>query len=347
LVAFTVLRWGLRELCARAGLSLDLNRRTEHAGLLMPLALSPLAVLPLMAGAWLGDGSMLLMLATVLSMLVLVREAGNLASARAEAEAERDRLARANQFQDEMMHLITHELKNPLTSVRVYTQLGQRALKTRAIDTIADCFGGIAHAERALERLIDNLLQIGMLEQSGALPPSSAIDLAEMAEDVVGDLRAASMNKQQELTLDVSGDLPIVSAPPVLLRQALSNLVSNAIKYTPEGGRVLVAVCWTETRDAVLLTVADTGFGLSEEDLARLFTKFFRSSDSRVLRERGTGLGLALTHAIVNRMGGQLSVTSRLNQGSTFQILLPVAARPTTNNAAPQASGYASPAAAL
>src|SRR5204862_2790973 len=107
--------------------------------------------LPLMTGAWLGDGALLVTLAAVLALLVPVREAALLASARAEAETERDHLARANALQDELVHLITHELKNPLTIVRIYTQLGQRALNSGSTTLLSECLAGIAQAERTLE----------------------------------------------------------------------------------------------------------------------------------------------------------------------------------------------------
>jgi signal transduction histidine kinase len=103
----------------------------------------------------------------------------------------------------------------------------------------------------------------------------------------------------------------------------LSNLVSNAVKYTPEGGEIVVWARRGQEPGTTSLGVADTGIGLSEADVARLFTKFFRSSDPRVQRERGSGLGLALTHAMVTRMGGQIEVTSAPNKGTTFRLVLP------------------------
>ena len=111
---------------------------------------------------------------------------------------------------------------------------------------------------------------------------------------------------------------------PLLLRDALSNLVSNAVKYTPEGGEITV---WGErgAHGTVVLGVRDTGIGLSQSDLERLFTKFFRSSDARVQRERGSGLGLALTHTMVRRMGGKIDVESALGRGTTFRLTLPAA----------------------
>jgi signal transduction histidine kinase len=222
------------------------------------------------------------------------------------------------------VHLITPELKTPLTSVRVYTQLGQRALTKNAIDSLPDYLGGIAQAERSLERLIDNLLQIGRMEQDDDVPVAEAIDIADLLRDVVAELSALSEQKQQIIVVETAAGLPPLSAPRALLWDALSNLVSNAVKYTPEGGRIVVSAQPSDGGNALRLAVADTGFGLSEADHARLFTKFFRSSDPRVRGERGTGLGLALTHAVVARMGAQLSAVSELNHGSTFQIVFPL-----------------------
>jgi signal transduction histidine kinase len=332
-VSFVGLRFGLRYLGARAGLPLPTTPRAEQPGVFIPLALAPLAALPLIAGRWLGDGSLLLMLAALLALLILVREATNLATARAEAEIERDRLASASAVHQDLVHLITHELKTPLTSVRVYTQLSQRALKKNAIDNLPDYLGGIAQAERSLERLIDNLLQIGRLEQDEDVPEAETIDVADLVRDVVAELSPLSEQKQQTVAVETSTDLPPLSAPRTLLRDALSNLLSNAVKYTPEGGRIVVSAQSSDGGTALRLAVADTGFGLSEADHARLFTKFFRSADPRVRGERGTGLGLALTHAVVARMGAQLSAVSELNHGSTFQIVFPMNAAAGTHAA--------------
>ena len=109
----------------------------------------------------------------------------------------------------------------------------------------------------------------------------------------------------------------------MLLREALSNLVSNAVKYTPEGGEIRV---WAEAGarpKTIVIGVRDTGIGLSEDDQARLFTKFFRSADPKVQRERGTGLGLALTHALVTRIGGTITVESTQGHGTTFRLTVP------------------------
>jgi signal transduction histidine kinase len=119
---------------------------------------------------------------------------------------------------------------------------------------------------------------------------------------------------------------PPVFASPLLLREALANLVSNAVKYTPNGGHIRIAAAPGEA-ETVVIAVTDTGVGLSAADQERLFTRYFRSADPRVGQERGSGLGLALTRSVVEQMGGRITVESTLNHGTTFAILLPAAAR--------------------
>jgi signal transduction histidine kinase len=143
---------------------------------------------------------------------------------------------------------------------------------------------------------------------------------------VVADLSPLAKQKEQSVHVDTGAQVAPAMGVPLLVRESLSNLLSNAVKYTPRGGEITI---WTERGaepQTVLVGVRDTGIGLSEDDQARLFTKFFRSSDARVQRERGSGLGLALTQTMLVRMGGRISVTSAPDQGTTFVLTLPARA---------------------
>jgi signal transduction histidine kinase len=271
-----------------------------------------------------GDGALLLALAALLALLFVVREATNLGTARAAAETERDRLSRAIQLQEELIYLITHEVKNPLTMVRAYAQLGQSDVARRSYERLPEFLGNVDRGGAAIERLVENLLQLSRLEQSDSLPPSEVVDLPGLARDVVADLEPLAHQKQQQIQIEVAAERPPPAlAPSALLREALSNLVSNAIKYTPKGGSITVWVRESDAPGTVHLGVTDSGIGLSDEDKAKLFTRFFRSANPQARQERGSGLGLALTHAIVERMGGRIVVSSTLGQGTTFQLVLP------------------------
>ena len=297
--------------------------RAERPEIMLSLPLAPIGLLPLAAADRLGDGAMLLAMAALLALLFVVREAANFATARTEMEAERDKLVRANQLQDDLIHLITHELRNPLTLVMSYAQMTRRAATEQNYEQILTYISNVERAGKSIQRLMENMLQLSRLERSDELPVSEPVQISAIVNQVVADLAPLAKQKQQTLKIEPLRDLEPAVAVPLLVREALSNLVSNAVKYTPEGGEIRV---WAERGrepHTVVLGVRDTGIGLSEEDQARLFTKFFRSSDPRVQRERGSGLGLALTHALVTRSGGHISVESQPGKGTTFRLTLP------------------------
>ncbi|HYY88023.1 MAG TPA: HAMP domain-containing sensor histidine kinase [Chloroflexota bacterium] len=300
--------------------------RAEQPDLALSLALAPVGVLPVLVGDQLGDGPLTLSMAALLALLFVVREATNLATARAETEAERDRLARANALQDDLIHLMTHELRNPLTLVLSYSQMARRATQDGVYDSLPNYLAHVERAGKSIQRLIENLLQLSRLERSDALPEPEPVEPAAIINQVVADLAPLAKQKYQKLVVQPAQDTPCVLAVPMLLREALSNLVSNAVKYTPEGGEIVVWASRGKRAGTALLGVSDTGIGLSREDTDRLFTKFFRSNDPRVQRERGSGLGLALTQAMVSRMGGAIEVSSAPERGTTFRLVLPTKA---------------------
>jgi signal transduction histidine kinase len=324
-VVFTVLRVALWTAMTRANVAPTTDRRIDHPDLTLSLLVAPLGAVAVSAGNILGDGGALLALAGLLPMLCVVAEWWRLRVARAEAESERDRLEQARIRQEEMTHLITHEVRNPLTTVLGYCQLARVAVE-REQNPPADIgrhLDRIYRGGKTIERLMENLLELSRVEGIGEAERNEEVDLAAIARDVVADIEPLAEQKQLRLLLDVPEHTAIAWGSPMLLKQALSNLVSNAVKYTPEGGTVRV---WTGSGPEpgqTTLGVSDTGVGMSEVDRGRLFTRFFRSEDPRVARERGAGLGLALTQAIVQRMGGDIAVDSRLNEGATFRMLLP------------------------
>jgi signal transduction histidine kinase len=321
-VGFACLRYGFARLADRVDAAPP-HPRAEQPELILSLALAPIGALPLLVADRLGDGPLLLSMAALLALLFVVREATNLATARSEMEAERDRLRRSNALQDDLIHLITHELRNPLTLVLSYSQMTQRAAEEGAYQAIPRYIANVERGGKSIQRLIENLLQLSRLERSDGLPAPEPVEAGLVIGQVVADLGPLARQKQQSIVVQPAEGVPPVMAVPMLLRESLSNLVSNAVKYTPEGGEIVV---WAEPGQqpgTAVLGVADSGIGLSSEDAARLFTKFFRSSDPRVQRERGSGLGLALTHAMVTRMGGSIEVTSAPDQGTTFRIVLP------------------------
>src|SRR5262249_48731086 len=157
--------------------------------------------------------------------------------------------------------LITHELRNPLTLVLSYSQMSRRAALEGSIDAVPNYVGHIERAGKSIQRLIENLLQLSRLERSDALPAAELIDPSIIINQVVADLAPLAKQKQQTLEVKPSEGVPAVMAVPMLLREALSNLVSNAVKYTPQGGAIVVWAERGKQPGTAQLGVSDTGIG--------------------------------------------------------------------------------------
>jgi signal transduction histidine kinase len=222
-------------------------------------------------------------------------------------------------YKSQLIATVSHELKNPLTSIRGYLEVleaaeGLGATERRAIDAME------RGADR-LSRVVDDLLLMSKVgDPDRALTPT-AVDLGEVVNEVL-DLVSVTVSAKD---LQVSTELPdpglCVRGDETELDRLVANLVSNAVKYTPEKGRITVGV--EQVGDHVVLEVDDEGLGISEADQERLFEEFFRSTNPEATRQPGTGLGLAIVKRIVERHHGDISVRSTLGQGSRFTVRLP------------------------
>jgi signal transduction histidine kinase len=227
----------------------------------------------------------------------------------------------ANRLKTEFVTVVTHELRNPLTSIAGYLDLlleenGREGAETR------EAYLQIVkrNADRLLA-LINDLLDIARLEAGKLELKRLPLDLESLVQEVSGALRPQIESKGQHLHLELAASLPVVTGDPERLTQVLLNLVSNAHKYTPQGGSITVAT--RAERAGVCIAVQDTGIGLSSEEQRQLFSKFFRAQHPLVRKAGGTGLGLAIARALVELHGGTITVSSAPGQGSTFNVILP------------------------
>jgi signal transduction histidine kinase len=247
---------------------------------------------------------------------------------RQELEDLNQKVQEANQLKTEFVTVVTHELRSPLTSIEGYLDLlleeeGGEGAETR------DMYLQIVKrsADRLLE-LINDLLDIARLEAGKLELRRLPLDLEDLIQEVCGVLRPQIEAKGQHLHLDLAASLPVVTGDPERLTQILLNLISNAHKYTPQGGSITIAM--RAERAGVCIAVQDTGIGLSSEEQQQLFTKFFRAQHPLVREAGGTGLGLAIARALVELHGGTITVVSAPDQGATFNVTLPAAHHLTT-----------------
>ena len=151
------------------------------------------------------------------------------------------------------------------------------------------------------------------------------VDTAAVMEEVYALLRGEAEKKEQTVDIDVAPELPPVSANEDHLKAIWTNLISNAIKYTPDGGRIRISIERNSDQRFVVGTVQDTGIGIDTDSLPHIFDEFFRTDKAKEVSARGTGLGLSITKRLVETYGGHIDVRSELGKGSTFSFALLVA----------------------
>jgi two-component system, OmpR family, phosphate regulon sensor histidine kinase PhoR len=236
------------------------------------------------------------------------------------AARETTELTRVADMRRDFVANVSHELKTPLAAIRGYAE----TLRDGALDeppTARRFTERILHQCRRLQELLDDLLTLSRLEGVAPALDREPVDLAAVARRAAELLAPAAREKQVTIEIDAS---PV---PPLLgdadgLERLLLNLLDNAIKYNRPDGRVVVKL--SRTDGEALLEVADTGIGIPPESIPRIFERFYRVDKGRARDEGGTGLGLAIVKHVAQAHGGQVEVESRLGQGSTFRVRLPI-----------------------
>ena len=215
---------------------------------------------------------------------------------------------------------VAHELRTPLMAMLVNVE----AMQDGVLPADDEHLGLVASEVRRLSRLVDAMLRLSRIENGTTAVKLEPTDVGQLVQGLVESQEG--LFKDQDLTLTyeqrASSRELTIAADPDMLKQAVINLMSNAMRYTPEGGHVFVQV-GREGQD-VTISVADTGIGIAEEDLSRVFSRFWRSDASRERVSGGLGVGLSLVKEIVSKHNGYIEVKSELGRGSVFTIHLPV-----------------------
>ncbi|MEW6639206.1 MAG: DUF3369 domain-containing protein [Pseudomonadota bacterium] len=232
------------------------------------------------------------------------------------------RLQRANAFKNEVLGTVAHDLKNPLGVILGRTEMLSELLGVdSAKEHIATQVDHIRDATKRLTVMVDHLISDAMADAFDITIRREPVDIALLVAEVAEANQPLAVNKQQTLTVSAPAN-QMAMCDSDRMREAIDNLVSNAIKYSPIGGRIALAV--DQDSDALAIRVNDEGAGLSPEDIARLFGRFQRLSAKPTAGESSTGLGLSIVKRIVDMHGGSVAAHSAgPGQGSTFSIHLP------------------------
>jgi len=174
-----------------------------------------------------------------------------------------------------------------------------------------------------MQDLISDLSDINRIESGRMKFENQAFTILDTIQEVRDNLQEVIAGKNQSLMIEFSHGIGEVYADPKRIGQVLTNLVSNAHKYTPAGGKIAVQA--KEAGDFVQIAVIDNGIGISEENQAKLFTQFFRAEDQAVREQNGWGLGLSIVKKIVEAQGGEIGFASEFDRGSTFTFTIPLA----------------------
>lgn len=232
-------------------------------------------------------------------------------------EAEIDRM------KSEFLSMAAHELRAPMTSIKGYSDMLLLGLVGEYDERQKQFLNTIkANVDRVLE-MVNEFSEISRIETGALKLDVKRLHLDDLVSEVVVSLRPQIEAKKINLTVEVPPDLPQVWGDRTRIIQVLTNLVTNAYKYTPEGGQIAIMAQWLD--DSMQVDVTDTGIGIGPQDQERLFTHFFRADHPEVRRVAGTGLGLSIAKSIVEMHGGRIWVESQLGEGSTFSFTLPLA----------------------
>ncbi len=234
----------------------------------------------------------------------------------------------ANQAKTEFMSVASHELKIPMTSIKGYAKLLTLGAGGEMNERQKEFLEIISSNVDRMDRLVADLLDVSRIEAGRLRLEMGQIDLHEVIDTVLQSVRAQIEAKDLTLQLDVPSNLPSAWGDKGRLIQVLTNLVSNAYKYTPNGGQIFITIVDGQVNAGragfLTISVRDTGVGISPEDQQKLFTKFFRAEDPRVRDVPGTGLGLSITKSLIEMHGGRLWFESKPELGSTFTFTLPI-----------------------
>jgi signal transduction histidine kinase len=237
------------------------------------------------------------------------------------AEARDDAVA-ANKSKSEFVSIVSHELKLPMTSIKGYSDLMLSGATGQLNENQVSFLGTIRNNVNRMATLVSDLADISRIESGNLRLEPRDVPVWDVIDEVVTLTRTQVTQKNQTVTVDIPAELPKAWCDRNRLAQILTNLISNANKYTQDGGAIIVHA----TLDATMIQikVEDNGLGMTPEDQQKLFSKFFRSADDKIREAPGTGLGLSITKNLIELQGGKIWFESEFRKGTSFFFTVPI-----------------------
>ena len=242
-----------------------------------------------------------------------------------ELEAMNAELERLDELKSQFVAVAAHELRSPLTTIKVYVGLLLASSRYTFTQEQRDRLSLVLDSVDRLVAIIEDLLDVTRIEVGRIELELQPTDFVSLVENVVNELKPRFKAKNQNLIMQIAPNLPTVLCDQKRAVQIMVNLLSNANKYTCDGGAVLLSITPSTEAGFIEVSIADTGVGIAEEDQRQLFRRFFRAKSSVLTKATGTGLGLHITRGLVELHGGRIWFESELGEGSTFFVTLPVA----------------------
>lgn len=249
---------------------------------------------------------------------------GMVAERTSDLERANEKLKRLNQIKSEFLSVVSHELRTPLTSIKSFAEILLDDIEKMDMETVRDYLGIIDAETDRLARLIANLLDLQKIDAGKMSWNDGLVDVAKLVEASVDVFRAVFQEKGIELHIKKMIDQTFCWLDPDKLQQVISNLLSNALKFTVEGG-VVIKIDLDSDVGNVILSVEDTGVGIPEDELEKVFDRFYQVDDSQSRQFSGTGLGLGICKEIIEHYQGRIWAERGQERGTVMSISLPVA----------------------
>ena len=230
------------------------------------------------------------------------------------------RLREQDRLKANFTNNISHEFRTPLASIVGFSKM--LLTKSHPIESVKEIAQQIQQAANRLSSLISDFLQINRTSTEGRTANFEPCDIGEIIKYSVEEFY--SLNKTHKVSYVISDNYPILNSDPKLVRQVLDNLISNAIKYSPKGGNVIVSLDFSESDKELKVSVTDQGIGIDKEEISKIFNRLYRSTNPEVQKITGSGLGLAICKEIITVLNGKIYVESKLEKGSKFSFTLPI-----------------------